>query len=161
MGKRISNHKANFRKNRQYLEFFSDLVEEYAKVKSIFSKPKSRPQNWLSFNAGKYGFKYVWYFEKGNWPTVSFETGTQDKTRSKAFFEYLNKHQTELKKELPKFDTYNSPNHKHSSLLFYYSNEIDILSMSDEEKNKVMSWMVETMKKVEHVMSRYVDSWNA
>jgi len=152
-------------RNRKYLEFFTELVDEYSKISTSFSKPKPRPQNWISFGAGKFGFKYVWYFERDeddkskNWPTVSFETGTQDKSRSREFFEYLNQNMQELKKELPEFEPDNDPNNKHSSLCFYYSNKIDILSLTDDEENKVIKWMVETMKHVEDVMSKYVNDW--
>jgi len=146
-------------KSRKYVELFNKIINEYAKIKTGFSKPKARPQNYIQFGAGKYGFKYVWYFEEGKWPTVSFETGTTDKKRSKAFFEYLLQNETELKNKLPDFMPYDRPDFKHSSLLFYYSNQVDILTMSENEEKNVIKWMVETMNNVEDVISKYVEEW--
>ncbi len=141
---------------KNYLDFYSKLVEEYAKVNPNWRKVKPQPQSWLSFGAGKTGFAFDWAFKSNNRFSIDLYIDVWDKNENKKLFEDLEKNKDKIEKEMKGLSWEKLEEKRASRVVVYRKIPKNINSLSETESLEIIKWAVETMKQFTTVLPKYI-----
>ncbi|MBU2025938.1 MAG: DUF4268 domain-containing protein [Patescibacteria group bacterium] len=131
---------------------YSELVEEYSKIRPSWRKVKPLPQSWLNYGAGKSGLQFTWSFKSNN---LYIDTG--DGNENERIFENLERHKEKIEKELKSL-TWERLEEKRACRICIYKNiRANIRTLKEEDYLKIVKWSVETMKNFSEVFSRYIE----
>lgn len=142
--------------DKKYLEFYSKLVDKYKKINPRGRKIKPKPQNWLSFGAGKSGLSFVWVFKSNNRFAVELYIDTGDKNENERIFEELEKYKDKIDNEI-KGLIWDKMEEKRACRIAIYKNiKGNIKSLSEEDYPEIIEWASKTMKEFSNVLSKYI-----
>lgn len=142
--------------NRNYLEFFSKLANEYKKANPKWRKVKPQPQSWLSFGAGKSGLAFGWAFRSDNRFSIELYIDTGDKNENERIFEELEKYKDKIEKQMKELNWERLEEKRASRIVIYKIIKGNIKSLSREDYPEIIKWATETMKRFSSILSKYI-----
>lgn len=131
-----------------YKEFWKLVVDQYQQHATDFNPRKILPRYVYDIPVGKTGVNYTWRFTNKGFFELGLWIGTRNKQRNHEIIEEMISNKDNLEKHLGKSLLFlNNESHKATTVNIRYEKETDILTMSEVEKQDLINWIVEWMKK--------------
>ena len=146
--------------NVHYLNFYTELVDHYARVNPNWKRKDAQPQNWLQFGAGKGGFYFGWSFGYSG-STKIFRTelyiDAGDEVTNKDYFDILMAQKIKIEAEIGhpiKWERLD--NRRACRIVLQKDIDYTINNISAQERNNLLEWAVKSMTSFSQVFSKYI-----
>lgn len=146
-------------KRQKYFQFWSDLIQSYDSLKPSFKNRKPSYDSWLGYGAGTSGLKFVFYFQQGKYPTVSFDIDVGDEVENKKIIDKIKEHSEAKDRILPGLEWYDQPGTRHKSINLYSEKEYDVFSHDEDEKKNVIKWMCKNMQILDDIITPLIQNY--
>lgn len=144
-------------RHKRYLYFFTRLVSEYEKVKPEWGHLTASPAAWLTFGAGKAGFRFTWSFRGNNRFSTELFIDVGDKEVNKTHFAELKELKGEIDEKIPSLEWEELPDRKGSRIALYYQMPAFVTDLTDEQIDNLMRWCIEKMDIFKKVFPKYIN----
>jgi hypothetical protein len=131
-----------------YKEFWKLVIDKYQQQVPDFNPRKIQPRYAYDIPAGKTGINYNWRFTSKGFFEIGLWIGTRSKQRNHEIAEEIISNKDSLEKQLgTSLLFWNNENNKATSVNLRYNQKIDILTISENEKQELINWIVKWMHK--------------
>lgn len=142
--------------NKKYLDFFTELVDEYSKINPGWRKLTPLPQSWLGFGAGKSGLAFNWSFRGNNRISVELYIDTGDKNENEIIFDGLLKNKTQIDNDIKGLSWEKLEDKRACRIAVYRNISYPIKTLPKIHYPDILDWATTTMKQFSHVFSDYL-----
>lgn len=144
-------------RHQKYQQIFARLVAEYERVKPEWGHLTARPRSWISFGAGKTGFRFTWAFRGDNRFDTELYIDTKDKDEIKSYFRELKKNEKAINKKISGLKWEELPESRGSRIALYYKMPNNVKKLTDKEIDNLIKWAIEKMNLFKKVFPEYID----
>lgn len=162
-----NNWERNLRKNQQTesdyhkrnREFFTRIVDEYAKVSPTWKRITPQPFGWSGFGAGITGLKFNWVIKGGNRLAIELTIDTGDEARNESIFLELQKHRENLEKQLGVQLVWEIPDDARVRRIYQFKTlRGNLKSLTEDDYPEILKWSAESMKRFASTFTPYISS---
>ncbi|MCV0372755.1 MAG: DUF4268 domain-containing protein [Nitrosarchaeum sp.] len=139
--------------------FFENLIEEYSKIDSTWTKVKPVSRHYLRYGRLMRSFRLFWeHYTSQNTVGISIHIKTGDSSKDRAIYEELMKNKQEMEEFVGEELQWSSPKTQYY-ISTYKELGQDLERLSNGESTEVISWMAKTMKRMVELITKYGDKF--
>lgn len=137
-------------RNKLYLAFYKELIQQYWSQFSNRRMPKAQPQSWFTFGGGKSGIAFGWSFRHANrFSAEIYIDVAKTPEQNVKYLEQLQDLVPEVPEGLEDLQWEELPGKRACRIVVYRPGEIAAISSNPGMKTEVINWGIEKMRLLE------------